>query len=65
MQNPNDVVAYSIDAAAKASHTGRTALYAEIKAGRLKAKKFGKRTIITADDLRDWLNSLPAMGENK
>lgn len=63
MQNPNDVVAYSIDAAAKASHTGRTALYAEIRAGRLRAIKMGKRTLITADDLREWLNSLPQLGE--
>lgn len=62
MQSPNDIVAYSIDAAAKASHTGRTALYAEIKAGRLRAIKMGKRTLITADDLREWLNSLPQLG---
>lgn len=63
MKNQNDVVAYSIDAAAKASHTGRTKLYAEIKAGRLKAIKLGKRTLITAEALAEWLRSLPAMGE--
>lgn len=57
----NDIVAYSIDAAAKASHTGKTALYAEIKAGRLRAIKRGARTLITADALREWLNCLPAV----
>lgn len=65
MQNPNDVVAYSIDAAAKASHTGRTKLYAEIKAGRLKAVKLGTRTLITAEALAEWLNALPVMSEGK
>lgn len=64
MQNPSDIVAYSIDAAAKASHTGRTKLYAEIKAGRLRAIKLGKRTLVTAEALSEWLNSLPAIGEN-
>lgn len=64
MQNPNDVVAYSIDAAAKASHTGRTKLYAEIRAGRLRAIKLGKRTLITAEALAEWLNALPAIGKN-
>ncbi len=64
-ETQNDIVAYSIDAAAKASHTGRTSLYAEIAAGRLIAKKFGSRTLITADDLHKWLNALPAIGEEK
>ncbi len=63
MQNQNEVVAYSIDAAAKASHTGRTKLYAEIKSGRLKAIKLGARTLITAEALSEWLNSLPQLGK--
>ena len=63
MQNPTDIVAYSIEAAAKASHTGRTSLYAEIKAGRLRAIKLGKRTLVTAEALAEWLNALPAMGK--
>lgn len=65
MQNQNRVIAYSIEAAAEVSHTGRTKLYAEIKAGRLKALKLGARTLITAEALSEWLNSLPKIGESE
>lgn len=30
-------------------------MFAEIKAGRLKAVKLGRRTIVAAADLEDWL----------
>jgi hypothetical protein len=42
---------------------GRTRTYEEINAGRLKARKSGRRTIITADDAEDWLSRLPAFQE--
>ncbi|MCB1782629.1 MAG: helix-turn-helix domain-containing protein [Alphaproteobacteria bacterium] len=45
--------------AANVAGIGLTKLYEEIKSGRLKAKKFGKRTLVTAAALEDWLNSLP------
>lgn len=38
---------------------GRTAVYAEMKAGRLSAKKFGRRTIILRNEAERWLTSLP------
>jgi excisionase family DNA binding protein len=38
---------------------GRSALYAEIKAGRLPARKLGRRTIILASELSAWLAKLP------
>ena len=38
---------------------GRTKVYEELKAGRLRARKNGKRTIITEDDAEDWLQHLP------
>lgn len=38
---------------------GRTAFYAELKSGRLAAKKFGRRTIIQKSEAERWLNSLP------
>jgi hypothetical protein len=38
---------------------GRTTIYEEIKLGRLRARKCGKRTYIAEDDAEDWLRSLP------
>jgi hypothetical protein len=52
--------ALSIRAASKVSGIGRTSLYAAIRAGKLVARKCGKRTIILQSDLITWLNSLPA-----
>jgi hypothetical protein len=40
---------------------GRTTAYKEIKAGRLRARKCGKRTIIGEDDAEDWLARLPTV----
>jgi hypothetical protein len=38
-----------------------TSAYAEIKAGRLIARKCGNRTLIAKADERAWLNSLPKL----
>lgn len=51
-------LAYSIDELMGATGIGRTRIYEEIKSGRLKAAKCGKRTIVTADAAREWLESL-------
>lgn len=40
---------------------GRTKAYSEIKAGRLKARKNGKATIITEPDAQAWLTCLPQL----
>jgi Helix-turn-helix domain len=40
---------------------GRTSAYQEVKSGRLRARKIGKRTIITVDDAEDWLRCLPVI----
>ena len=40
---------------------GRTKTYEELKCGRLRGRKIGRRTIITEDDAEDWLRHLPAM----
>lgn len=52
-------LSFGPNSAANVAGIGLTKLYEEIKAGRLKAKKFGKRTLITATALEEWLNSLP------
>lgn len=41
---------------------GRTAFYAELKAGRLVARKFGRRTIVPMSEAEKWLDSLPVVG---
>jgi len=38
---------------------GATKAYEEIKAGRLVARKVGRRTIILDEDLKAWLDALP------
>jgi hypothetical protein len=40
---------------------GRTKAYEELKAGRLRGRKMGARTIITEDDAEDWLQQLPVI----
>ena len=51
--------AYSIAEIIEMSGVCRTTIYAEIKTGRLKVRKLGRRTLILADELHHWLSSLP------
>lgn len=62
MLKADETLAYSILGASKACNLGQTKIYEQIKLGRLKAVKFGKRTLIPAKALEEWLNSLPEMG---
>ncbi|RDJ20168.1 DNA-binding protein [Bosea caraganae] len=57
-------LAYPPKQAARSIGIGLTALYAEIGAGRIKARKYGRRTLIAAHDLKTWLDALPS-GERK
>jgi hypothetical protein len=41
---------------------GRTLAYDEIKSGRLRVKKVGRRTLVARDDAEDWLANLPHAG---
>jgi predicted DNA-binding transcriptional regulator AlpA len=56
---PTPVLAHSITDVCLKTSLGRTALYEEIKAGRLKARKAGRRTVVLDSDLRAWLADLP------
>jgi hypothetical protein len=56
---PKPPVAYSIPEAARAASIGTTKLRNEIRAGRLRARKLGKRSIVTANDLENWAAALP------
>lgn len=50
----------TIDQFCAITNTGKTKVYAEIAAGRLKAKKYGRCTRITREAAHDWINNLPA-----
>jgi excisionase family DNA binding protein len=50
-------LAFSIADACKVLGVGRTTLYAAIKRDELKSVKVGRRTLITAEALKTWLNS--------
>ncbi len=52
-------LAYTIEEAVAAGAGGRTKIYQAIKARELKARKRGKRTVILAADLAQYLESLP------
>ncbi len=55
----SEKVASSIPETADEVGVGRSRLYEEIAAGRLKARKVGARTIILHTDRDAWLASLP------
>jgi excisionase family DNA binding protein len=55
----NDVLAYSVEGAAAAARLGRTKIFEAIKAGKLRARKEGRRTVILKEDLAAFLRALP------
>lgn len=54
-------LAYSISEFAEVAGLGRSFLYEEIKARRLKVRKAGRRSIILEDEARAYLQSLPSL----
>ena len=51
--------AFSIEEFCKLYGPKRTTAFGELKAGRLRGRKIGRRTVITEDDAEEWLRSLP------
>ena len=54
-------LAYSIDEATQRTGLGRDKLYAAIRSGELDARKAGRRTLVTEEALRRYLNGLPPL----
>jgi excisionase family DNA binding protein len=61
MNDQIDKMAFSVDEAAVRANIGRDGIYQAIREKRLDAKKLGRRTLITADALRRFLDSLPLL----
>jgi excisionase family DNA binding protein len=53
--------AYSVPEAMDQLGISRDLIYKAISSGKLKARKLGRRTLITDDDLRAFLRALPTL----
>jgi excisionase family DNA binding protein len=56
-------IAYSIAECCALTGFGRDTIYGAIRAGKLVARKLGRRTLVTDEDLRHFLNRLPKAGK--
>ncbi len=57
MERSDEPLAYSLDQVPAVVPIGRTKLYAEIGAGKLRTVKIGRRTLILRADLIAWLDA--------
>jgi excisionase family DNA binding protein len=55
----HEIAARSIDDVCRAYGVGRTFVYEQIRIGALLAKKAGRRTLVSSDELERWFASLP------
>jgi excisionase family DNA binding protein len=52
-------LAYTIDEARKLMNVSISTIYREIKRGRIKVKKAGRKTLVPAESINTWLAELP------
>ncbi len=62
VQEPGAPLVFSVADACYRLGIGRSTLYEEIAAGRLKAVKCGTRTLIPAASMEAWVDELPVKG---
>ncbi|GEM_PF-1147376 len=55
---PVEKLSYSVPETAQAVGTCPAMIYRAINSGKLKALKFGKRTLITPEAIKEWLASM-------
>jgi len=58
-QTYEPALAYSVEQFCIRYSIGRSSTYEEIKAGRLKIRKVGSRTLISHEEAARWFNALP------
>ncbi len=58
----NDKISLTIQDVSKTTGIGRTKIFELIREGQLPARKIGTRTIILAEDLKAFLDTLPPAG---
>lgn len=51
--------AYTVKEFQSSYGIGHTKFYEEVKAGRLRIRKVGKRSLVSFEDAERWFNSLP------
>jgi excisionase family DNA binding protein len=55
-----DQLLYTISQCCQVTAIGRTKFYELVASGEIPVRKIGKRTVVAAADLRDWVERLPA-----
>jgi len=60
---PPDALALSIEDAVKATSLCRKTLFSAMRKGELKARKYGRRTLIVREDLKAFVDALPVARE--
>ena len=64
MTSTPPLAAYSIDAFCEANHLGKTRTYEEIREGRLKTFKVGKRRLISFESAAAWRRLMESLTED-
>ena len=59
----SDKGALTVDEFCSWAGIGRSKFYNEVKAGRIRVRKIGRKSVVAMADAQAWLESLPVAGE--